>query len=254
MRVIILICIFWIFPFVSNALVFKTYQNDDTTITSKTPKYGKDSISCVNNLIQYRKLYKVWKSTGYKSDIIYDIYEPWHYTFKLCPASSENIYVDGIRIIKTIIKNEPDIYRKNLLIDTIMLLYDKRIEYFPLRGHHGPQKGRILARKGVDLYKLDSLRYADVYIILRQSINLEKENSKVFTCKYFLKSMEKMYNAHILTKEEALYEFDMIFKYYHINIENNRGNRNNKKVAELSSIKTELDNVYNRVTIKETIK
>ncbi len=100
------------------------------------------------------------------------------WVFNNCPRASENIYVDGVKILKYRIKETDDSDAKNKLIDTLMMVYDQRIKYFPL--HYKtkkPQEGAILGRKGVSLYKFRPQEYKQVNEILRRAIDLDKENS-----------------------------------------------------------------------------
>ena len=96
------------------------------------PKYGKDSAKCVANLSLYREFYKQWKQSGYKNSAINDATKWWSWVFLHCPIASENIYVDGVRMVDFRIKKAKDPELKSKLIDTLMLIYDQRIKYFPL--------------------------------------------------------------------------------------------------------------------------
>ena len=213
----------------------------------KTPninyKYGVDSASCIKNLSIYREYYKLWKQSKYKNDMLLYAYTPWYDAYRLCPKSTENLYVDGVRIMNYFIEKEPDTYRRSQYIDTLMLLFDKRIEYFPGSSKR-PMTGQILARKGVSLYKLDSTRFADVYYILRQSINLEKEKSKKATFYFYLITLQKMYENHLLSIEEARFEFDMIFNYFDNKLNYYRRISNKRKVEELTNYNTKLLEIY----------
>ena len=101
-------------------------------------KYGEDSIECATNLSVYVEFVK----TG-----MYDYaLDSWRYVFSNCPASSKNMYTHGIKIMKDLIKKEKDKAKKQDYLDTILLIYDQRIEYFG-------QEGYVLGRKGLDLMK-----------------------------------------------------------------------------------------------------
>ena len=124
-----------------------------------------------------------------------------------------------------------------------MLLFDKRIEYFPGFGHK-PKVGQILAQKGVSLYKLDSTRYAEVYYILRQSINLKKEKSFPAIFYYYLKTLQKMFENHLLSIEEARFEFDMIFNYIDNQLNYYRKKNNIRRVELLTDYNTKILKIY----------
>ena len=62
-----------------------------------------------------------------------------------CPGASENIYANGIRLYKQKINRARSLTEKNVYVDSLLLLYDIRLEYF---GAH-PKRGKayILDRK-----------------------------------------------------------------------------------------------------------
>jgi hypothetical protein len=100
--------------------------------------HGKDSIRCLVNLTLSRDRVK----TGdYAEAVNY-----WRITFNECPQSSQNLYIDGAKIYGYLIGIEKDPGRKEALIDTLMMIYDRRMKYFD-------QKGNILGSKAVTYYK-----------------------------------------------------------------------------------------------------
>ncbi|MBQ2027409.1 MAG: enzyme of heme biosynthesis [Alistipes sp.] len=62
-----------------------------------------------------------------------------------CPAASENTYANGIRLYKQKINRAKSLAEKNVYVDSLLLLYDIRLEHF---GAH-PKRGKayILDRK-----------------------------------------------------------------------------------------------------------
>ena len=62
-----------------------------------------------------------------------------------CPGASENTYANGIRLYKQKINRARSLAEKNVYVDSLLLLYDIRLEYF---GAH-PKRGKayILDRK-----------------------------------------------------------------------------------------------------------
>ena len=62
-----------------------------------------------------------------------------------CPGASENTYANGIRLYKQKINRARSLAEKNIYVDSLLLLYDIRLEYF---GAH-PKRGKayILDRK-----------------------------------------------------------------------------------------------------------
>ncbi|MCK9290033.1 MAG: tetratricopeptide repeat protein [Bacteroidales bacterium] len=157
------------------------------------PKYGEDSIKCVENISLYREFFRQWKAADYQSPVVNDIIGPWRWVFQNCPLGSENTYVDGVKIMQHQIENEEDIQAKALLIDTLMMVYDQRITYFPYHFRTGnPQKGAILGRKGMDLMTYAPTRYEESYQIMNESIELEGDNADGTVLIYYFRSAVRM--------------------------------------------------------------
>jgi tetratricopeptide (TPR) repeat protein len=130
-------------------------------------KYGKgqDSINCIKNLSLYREFFK---HNNYK-----DAINPWRLVFGECPASSERMYVEGITMYRKLIESSST----EELIDTLLLIYDRRIEYFG----GGGKQGNILGRKGIDLLRYrrnDVESVYEAYGYLKRSIELDKNKSR----------------------------------------------------------------------------
>lgn len=123
--------------------------------------HGEDSIRCVRNLTLYREALK-------QRD--YDRALPmWKIPFDECPRASKNIYLDGVRIYRRILDNAPDEISAQHALDTLMLIYDRRIEYYN-------DKGNVRGRQGVDLLRYgrnDLKNIEQAYHYLQESIELE---------------------------------------------------------------------------------
>jgi hypothetical protein len=97
-------------------------------------KYGAtpaDSLTCIESLI-----YKDYL----KSEPLL-AHELWRVAYKTCPQSQKSLYINGVKIYKALAKNEPDATVKQSYLDTMLSIYDRRIEMFG-------QKGLVLGQKG----------------------------------------------------------------------------------------------------------
>jgi len=131
-------------------------------------KYGKgqDSINCIKNLSLYREFFK---HNNYK-----DAINPWRGVFSECPASSQKMYVEGITMYRSFIEAAQSPERKDQLIDTMLLIYDRRAEYYG-------GEGNILGRKGIDLLRYrrnDMDAMVEGYGYLKKSIEMQKNKSR----------------------------------------------------------------------------
>jgi len=127
---------------------------------------GKDSINCIKNLSLYKEFFK---HNNYK-----DAIQPWREVFGACPASSERMYVQGITMYRKFIESSSVPERREELIDTMAMIYDRRMEYFG-------GEGNVLGRKGIDLlrYRRSDIESVDeAYGYLKRSIELQKNKSR----------------------------------------------------------------------------
>ncbi|MCP4314081.1 MAG: hypothetical protein GY790_22745 [Bacteroidetes bacterium] len=128
---------------------------------------GKDSINCIKNLSLYKEFFK---HNNYR-----DAINPWREVFGACPASSEKMYIEGVTMFKKFIESAPTPERREEMIDTMMHIYDRRIEYFP------KLTGSIKGRKAIDLLRY---RRSDIdameegYGFLKESIDMEQLKSR----------------------------------------------------------------------------
>ncbi len=221
-------------------------QNSTFEHKDDIPKYGNDSVECVKNLSLYRGEYKQWKSSGYKGETINDALKYWRYVLDNCPKATENLYVDGVKMIGYKIKKEKDKDTKQGLIDTLMMLYDMRIHYFPNHYKTGKsQVGQILGRKGVDLYKLSpSKNYLAAYEILGKSIELDKERAKGPVYIYYFRSITKMAQKGDTDTAAVVDAYDMISDYVDANILKYQKAGNVKKEEEYNNIKGNIENTF----------
>ena len=119
--------------------------------------HGEDSIRCVRNYSLYREYYK---QKNYQ-----DAYPYWRVVYKECPKLTKSIYMNGAAMYKFRImqaENNNDTEIKNLNIDTLMQVYDQRIEWYP------KDRAKVLGYKAKDLLRfkkddVDELKNAYKY-------------------------------------------------------------------------------------------
>ena len=184
------------------------------TDQDKGPKYGQDSAKCVMELSLYREFYR--------QKNIPDAIVHWRWVFNNCPLATQNTYIDGVKIIKFLISKEKDKNIKQKYIDTLMMVYDKRINYFPNNYKTGKnQVGYILGRKGVDLIKLNPGEYEEAFKTFKEAVKLEGNNSKAAVLVYYFRSAIKMVENDKADKSLIVETYDQISDIIDFNIDNN---------------------------------
>lgn len=209
-------------------------------------KYGSDSVTCVMKLSLYREFYKQWKQSNYKNTTINDALKSWRWVYHHCPRSSENVYVDGVKMYNFEISKAKDAKKKSGLIDTLMSIYDRRIEFFPndYQPPHDSQKGDILGRKGVDLYQVDPEQYKNVYDILGESISLEKEKTQGPIFIYYFRSLTRMTKSGEADTSAVVDAYDMISEYVDHNIEKYTKAQKENSIEQWVNIKGNIESTF----------
>lgn len=220
-------------------------QGNQMKIPTSEFKYGNDSVKCVENLSLYRESFKQWKGSNYNNPSVDHAYKYWKLVFANCPSASENIYLDGVKMLDYFISQTKDPKRKRTLIDSMMLVYDTRIELFPLHYQTGePQKGTILARKGVDLYQIDPAQYIEVYNILKESITLDGPQTSAPAYVYYFRAATKMAQKGELDTATVVDIYDQLSEYIDLNLKNAKAVNNEGEVAVYTSIQGNIESTF----------
>jgi len=143
--------------------------------TSK--KYGEDSISCITHTSLYREFYK---QKSYE-----DALPHWRWVFRNCPLASQNMYIDGTRMIGAKINESKDLKTRNAYIDTLMMVYDNRIKYFG--DSPASRAGMVSGRQGIELENYRPSDTLKIYQYLRKSVESEGVNSDpIIVSRYYI--------------------------------------------------------------------
>lgn len=197
-------------------------------------KYGEDSTNCVMNNSLYYEFYRQWKQSKYKSPAWKDAIKPWRWVFLNCPKSTKNIYLHGEKLVEELIKNESDKAKKDKYIDTLMMVYAKRIEYF---GNEGYVKGKW----GSDLYKYRPEAYEEAYGLLKTSVELERNESEGSVLIYYFRSAEKMVKAEKLEASVLFDIYDQTSEIIEYNIRKYKAEGNEKLVTRWENVRNNIE-------------
>ena len=188
-----------------------------TPAVKSQSKYGKDSVQCVINLSLYREYYK---QKNYD-----DAIKPWRWVYNNCPTSSGNIFKNGPTLIKHLMKKNPE--NKQNYIDTLMIIYDNRIQYFGKQGY-------VLGKKGADLIKYSPSSFEPAFKILDQSIYLQEKKSDAGCLLAYFKATTLMEKNGKMEKQAVLESYTKVAEIIDYNLVNNP--KNEKFYAQASEI------------------
>ncbi len=156
-------------------------------------KFGatpEDSLNCIKNLSLYQDYYK---QKQYGESLKY-----WKNVFEICPKCSKSIYVKGAKLYARQIKaNKANKELKNKLVDTLMMVYDARIEHFGERGF-------VLGRKAADLSKYNPNAAAEAYAMFEESLELQGNDMEAGALVYMYQTRYNMYRKKLCTKEDVI--------------------------------------------------
>lgn len=164
-----------------------------STNRSRTTTIAPDSTQCQAQLSLYREYYKIK---------LYKMAMPhWKYIFSNCPTISQNTYIDGAKMLSLMIEETKDDKHKQVLIDSLMLVYDQRIQHFGREGY-------VLGRKAVDAMTYRPETFETVFPWLKKSVELQGAQSEGAVITYYLSCAMQMANNGKLDKTEVfgLYE------------------------------------------------
>ena len=123
-------------------------------------KFGADPDKCKESISLYREYYK---QKNYQ-----DAMMGWRWAFANCPMATKNIVINGPKIIEhQIEKNKENPEVRKAYLDTLWMVYDKRIELYP------EDKGYALGRKGMDQYEYSEEDYSLAYTTLKEAFDTD---------------------------------------------------------------------------------
>jgi len=168
---------------------------------TEAPK--SDSLQCKEQLSLYREYYKIK---------VYNLAMPhWRWMFFNCPKATQNIYIDGVKIISDVIEKTQDAALKTKYVDTLMMVYDQRVKYYDREGY-------VLGRKAVDAiqYRADLSEAAYPWFI--RSVELQGNQSEGAVLVHYLNTAVKLAGEGKIDKSEIFNVYDKVITIAEHNI------------------------------------
>ncbi len=197
---------------------------------------------CETDYSLYREYISHWKQAKYNpQNINQQMITSWRNVYNNCPSLRQNTYLDGVTIMTyAFIRPEKNAELKDKYVDTLIMIYDKRAEYFP-NGKNGSQVGNIMGRKGIDIFTWAPHRYEEAYNALKQAIDLDGNNSNAaFVNTYFTTVITMVKNGK-LEESAILDEYDRLSGIVDHNIKVNTEMANEKALNSFNEAKANLD-------------
>ncbi len=175
---------------VSTSLMAQSYLED--------PKFGPDEETrkkCAQNNTLY--------STFYQQNNLKDAYIPWQNVLRLCPAVSVNVYIRGAKLLKNRFMETANPEQKAIILDSLMAMYDLRINHFN-------KKGMVLGLKAQDLYALAPERYEEAFKIAQEAINISKASTEASVLYTYMSLVKDMYANKKMAADQAIELYSQI--------------------------------------------
>ena len=188
---------------------------------SKWGATAEDSVSCVENTSLYVEFYK---QKNYQ-----DAKGPWLQAVLHCPKSSKNLYIKGSGMYKKFIGQEKDAAKKMQLVDTLMWIYDTRIENYG-------QKGFVLGRKGADLYRYDKSKISEAYALLKESFELQGNKAEKGAITSYYQITEQLVKKGELEKVELITLFPKLSNAVVHNLQNAKDEKSKEKWVNVAAL------------------
>lgn len=198
------------------------------TAQSKFGATPEDSVTCLESNSLYVEFYKQKNYVDAKPH--------WLKAVQTCPKYSKNLYIKGSSMYKGFIKAEKDADKKAALVDTLMWIYDTRIENFGQRGY-------VLGRKGSDLLRYDKSRFEEAYSILKESFELQGMKSERGAITSYYVAAEKMMKADKLSQAELVELFPKLTEVVAYNAANPKKPADKAKWAKTAG---QLESIFSK--------
>ena len=197
----------------------------------------------------------VYKS--YKSQKNYsEAYDQWEKACAVCPKQvQESLYTNGSTFIKSELKEAKaagDMERQAALVDSLMWVYDTRMELFPSTKKTPNNRCHILGRKASDYYSFNKDSVNTAFEMFKESVEcLGSSSSASVLSGYYVTSFYSMKNVNKVDKEEGtskkmkmLTDYLMLMDYCNEAIENAEATENSSNIKGYTNAKDNIEKTF----------
>jgi len=147
-----------------------------------------DSIKCLENISVYKEFQKL--------DFYDKAIPAWEKTYKSCKGFKKIIYQDGVKFLTYAIQKEKDENKREALVDSLMHIYEERIQYFG-------QEDYVWGREGIDLLRYSKNRIEDAHTLLSKSFDAGKDETEDAVIVAFMTTVEMLFNKDKQSKDDV---------------------------------------------------
>lgn len=156
----------------------------------------KDSI-ILDNVFIYRTYLEQGDTSGAMSF--------WRYVYNEAPGYDEGVYTQGLAMFKTRIRNEQDSAQRELLIDTLLMIWDKRMHCFG-----NPCKN--IGRKALDMVAYRRSAIGEITMLFDSAMSICGNNPETFVIQYWISLGASQLRQGKLTCDDMLSRYDQVLE------------------------------------------
>ena len=152
--------------------------------------HGEDSINTLKNISIYTEYYK---TNNFK-----DAYEQgWKAVFEEAPLASVNTYTYGVKILRSLFRDEKDSGKKQQYSDELMKVYEQRLKY--MDEINALAKNKVTEADIMGQYAHDYMTFntkvqvARAYELLRKAVDLGKGETQYYVLDDMMKVSAQRY-------------------------------------------------------------
>ena len=172
-----------------------------SSTVSAQGKYGPDSTECIKYLSYYTEYYK---QKNYDSAL-----PNWRKAYKYCPPTARySLLSDCTTLIRNLIQknaNNP-VYKKEL-VDSLMTIYDQRVQYWPKYAVSS------LNNKALDMYNYVKDEPQKLYEVLTNVVETAKEKTRPNIFLFQLNTAVDLYKNGQLDPESVINVYEKGIEY-----------------------------------------
>lgn len=197
---------------------------------------------CNEYISLYREYFKQWEAGKYKAEALNpEMIPAWRSAFLNCPSLREQTYLDGVKIMQYLIKKEKNAALKEAYIDTLIMVYDRRAEFFPNTKKGASQIGNIMGRKGVDIVSYAPDRFETAYDALKMSVDLDGNNAQSAILDAYFLITAKMTTEEKIEPSVIIDTYNQISDIISFNITKYTEAENEKQVTNYTNVRNNVD-------------
>ena len=191
-------------------------------------------VDCETEISIYREAFKQWDGKASTANPI--MISNWRKVFLNCPSAKERTLTDGTKIVNNaLIRSTKDAALKEKYIDTLVMVYEARIQYVPKSGI-----GNIKGRMGLDLMAFPS-RMEQSYNALKEAIEIDGNNSNYAFIDALFSSTINMVKAGKLDESAILDAYSSLMDIVEFNIKKYTEEGNEKLLNSYTATKGNLE-------------